>query len=136
MTEHEGAIEYDLLTKTGHELKDIGQTLSWDALASFIFHGSESTALSRDLDEEGALWATTTKTNGILADIYDILAQINANLVAIGSHDKAKEAPRYPRPGMEEKRKDTRHYGKGAVTKTEFREWLERKREERNGRND
>lgn len=136
VAEHDGAIEYDLLTKTGHELKDVGRSLSWDALASFIAYGDEKSALSRDLNEEYALWASTTKTNGILADIYDVLNQINANLVAIGSHSKSKPVKPYPRPGMEEKRGDVKHFGKGALPKGEFRKWLERKRKERNVRND
>ena len=135
VAEHAGAIEYDLLTKTGHELRDVGSTLSWDALASLIFHSGEESALARELDEEYSLWTTRMKTNGILADIYDMLAQINANLVAIGSRTKAKPVKPYPRPGMEEKRGDTQRIGKGALPKGEFRKWLEQKRMERNGRN-
>ena len=38
-----------------------------------------------------AAWATPLKTNSILADIADELAQINANLVALGSHKPAKK---------------------------------------------
>lgn len=136
MTEHAGAIEYDLLTKTGHELKDVGGSLSWRALSSFIFHGDVDSALARDLDDEYTLWATNTKTNGILADIYDMLAQINANLVAIGSRTKAKPIKPYPRPGMSERRGDTQVIGKGALPKGEFRKWLEQKRKERDVRND
>lgn len=136
MTEHDGAIEYDLLTKTGHELKDVGRNLSWNALASFIFHSEEDSALMRDTEEEYALWASKTKTNGILADIYDLLNQINANLVAIGSHSKSKPVKPYPRPGMEDKREDVKQYGKGALPKDEFKEWLENKRREHYGRND
>lgn len=135
VTEHAGAIEYDLLTKTGHELRDVGDTLSWDALTSLIFHSAEDSALARETEEEYSLWATRTKTNGILADIYDMLAQINANLIAIGSKNRVKPPSPYPRPGMEERRGDTQKIGKGALPKGEFRKWLEQKRKERNGRN-
>lgn len=136
VTEHAGAIEYDLLTKTGHELQDVGRTLSWNALASFVLHGDADTALAREMNEEYSLWTMTMKTNGILADIFDMLAQINANLVAIGSHSKAKPVKPYPRPGMEEKREDVKHFGKGALPRGQFKVWLEQKRKERNGRND
>ncbi len=135
VTEHAGAIEYDLLTKTGHELRDVGRTLSWNALTSFIFHVDAGSALVRETDPEYALWTTRVKTNGILADIYDVLAQINANLIAMGSHSKAKPVKPYPRPGIEEERGDTRKIGKGALPRGEFREWLKQKRIERNGRN-
>ena len=135
MTEHDGAIEYDLLTKTGHELRDVGGTLSWSALASFILHVDTDSALARELDEDFSLWALQIKTNGILADLYDILAQINANLVAIGQHSKAKEVKPYPRPRAEEKSGSTRHVGKGALPKGRFKSWLEEKRRENNGGN-
>ena len=136
MTEHDGAIEYDLLTKTGHELKDIGRTLSWDALASFIIYDEIDSALGRELNEEYSLWAALLKTNGILADIFDMLAQINANLVAIGEHKASASIKPYPRPGMQEERENVKHFGKGALPRGEFRKWLEKKREERNARND
>ena len=135
MTEHAGAIEYDLLTKAGHELRDVGRTLSWGALASFILHGDSDSALAREMNEEYSLWTMTMKTNGILADIFDMLAQINTNLVAMATHSTSKPVKPYPRPGMEERREDTKRFGKGAVTKDEFRKWLERKRRERNVRN-
>lgn len=134
--EHDGAIEYDLLTKTGHELRDVGRTLSWDALASFVLHIDGESALSRDLDAEHQIWATTTKTNGILADIYDMLAQINANLVSIGNRKPAKQPKPYPRPNMEVKQENVKHYGRDPLPKGEFRTWLEKKRKERNARND
>ena len=136
VTEHDGAIEYDLLTRTGHELQDVGRTLSWGALASFVTNSDGDSALARDLDADHHLWTTTTKTNGILADIFDMLAQINANLVAMGEHRQSKQPKPYPRPGAEEHRDDVKHFGKGALPRGEFRKWLEKKRKERNARND
>ena len=135
MAEHSGAIEYDLLTKTGHELRDVGRTLSWDALASFLLYEDVDSALHRELGTKQAVWAQTLKTNGILADIYDMLAQINSNLVAIGSQQPAKEPKRYPRPDMDDKSENERHIGKGALPKAELRKWIEKKRQE-HGRND
>ena len=75
----------------------------------------------------------TAKTNAILADIFDVLAQINANLVAMGSHKKAKEPKYYPRPGNEPK-KNTKHFGSGALPVDELERWIEEKRRE-HGRN-
>ncbi len=135
MAKHDGAIEYDLLTKTGHELNDVGRTLSWQALASFLLHEEPTSALARELDDEKYIWTQTLKTNGLLADIFDLLAQINANLVAYGNRQPAKEPKRYPRPDMEEKRENERHIGRGALPKAELRKWVERKRQE-HGRHD
>lgn len=96
---------------------------------------SGDSALSEEMNADYHIWATATKTNGILADIYDMLAQINANLVAIGESKASKTPKTYPRPGVEEKQENVKHFG-SALPRGEFRKWLEKKRKERNGRND
>jgi len=53
----------------------------------------------RELRPEYAQWATTAKTNALLADIYDEIAVLNANLCAKGSGKRAKRPKPYPRPG-------------------------------------
>lgn len=75
-------------------------------------------------------WGTTFKTNAILADIYDMLAMINANIVAIGSREHTKTPKRYPRPyGKEE----GQHFGNGAVPVEDLKDMFAKKRKE-NGR--
>ena len=125
--EHRGAIEYDLLTKTGHELDDIGRSLSWDALDFFLQNIETDSALMRELHPEQAEWATIAKTNKILADLYDMIAQINANLVAIGDRSPARKIKKYPRPWAKQPDEE-QHYGKGALPPTELRKWFEEKR--------
>lgn len=97
--EHSEAINYDLLTKTGHELSDVGRGLSWSALDSFIRNSPPDGALMREIRPDLYQWTTPAKTNAILADIYDMLAAINSNLCAKGSGKKAKKPKPYPRPG-------------------------------------
>ena len=80
--------------------------------------------LNRDIYE----WSSPLKTNSILADIFDVLMNINANLVAIGSHRAPKPVKPYPRPGTEDP--NTKHYGNGALPANELEEWFERKRKE------
>lgn len=80
----------------------------------------------RSLNAEQAEWATRTKTNAILADIFDMLAVINANLCSIGSGKKSKHPKPYPRPGKKDDNKQT--IGSGAVTKQELEDFFERKR--------
>ena len=130
--DHREAIEYDLLTLTGHELTDVGRTLSWGALASFLAYEDRGSALDRDINGDDSIWSQSIKTNGILADIYDQLAQINANLVAIGSRSKAKPVKPYPRPGVEDG--NVKHYGKDPLPVNELEAWFEKKRKEYNGR--
>lgn len=106
--EHREALDADLLT-TGFEVEDIGCALSWGALGSFIKHLPPDSAVIREIHPEESAWATTVKTNSILADIYDVLSAINANLTAIGSGKPAKRVKPYPRPGHKDE--DTQHIG-------------------------
>ena len=129
MVKHRGAIEHDLLTKTGYSLDDVGSTLSWDALDSFIANCGADTALAREINEDYYNWSSMVKTNGILADIFDMLAQINANLVAIGTHKASKEPPKYPRPGDDRDNKNRKHFGNGAMAKRDFVAWIEERRQ-------
>lgn len=120
-------IEYDLLTMTGHEFTDIGRSLSWDALDSFLSHAAPESALMRTLNPELTSWSSITKTNAILADIFDLLANINANLIAVGSRKPAKKPKPYPRPKTKQD-DDSRHFGSGGLKPAELRKWIEEKR--------
>lgn len=131
--EHRGAIEYDLLTKTGHSINDIGRSLSWDALDSFLSNIGLDSALARELKPDTAAWATTFKTNAILADIMDELAQINSNLVAIGSQKPARKVKPYPRPWRQEPA-DGKKIGSGGLPPAELRKWFKKKRAEHHAR--
>lgn len=124
MKEHRKAIESDLMQR-GFCLDDIGRSLPWSALNSFISNIGLDSALVKELEPEIADWGTVWKTNLLLADIFDILNIINANIVAIGSHKAAKQTKPYPRPGDEKKGE---HYGKGAVSVPELRKMFAGKR--------
>lgn len=121
--EHSEALEYDLLTRTIYDIDDLGGELSWFALNSFIKNLKGDSSLARDL-EKSTGWEDTLTTNRILADIYDLLQVINANLVGMGGR-KVKVRP-YPRPGMEDR--DRKRIGKGAMPYSELIKWFENKR--------
>lgn len=127
--EHREAVEYDLLVSTGYQLKDVGRSLSWGALESVLRQGGTETALMRELHPEIHAWSTRTKTNEILANIFDLLAQINANLVKIGGGRASRPKP-YPRPVTKKEPDDARHFGSGALPVNELRAWMEEKRRE------
>lgn len=80
----------------------------------------------RELNPDISAWSTTLKTNAILADIFDVLAMINANLNAIGSGKPAKKPKLYPRPNQ--KNEGEQHFGAGALPRDELREWIKKKR--------
>lgn len=80
-----------------------------------------------ELDPELSAWGTTTKTNAILADIFDVLAMMNANLVALGSHKPAKKPKPYPRPHRKDDT-ESRHFGSKPLPVPELHKWIEQKR--------
>ena len=126
VTEHDEALNYDLLTRTNYNTDDIGGALSWGALYAFIKNLGGDSALARDLGKATG-WETTLKTNAILADIFDLLQVIHAELVhwKSGGKKKPKTKP-YPRPGRDENNK--RKLGRGAMPLDELREWMRRRR--------
>lgn len=100
-------------------MNDVGGTLSWSALDSFIRNLDTDSALARDLGKSTG-WENTIQTNAILADLYDLMQVINANLVALGGK-KAKTKP-YPRPNKGDDTK--KRIGKGALPLDELKQWI------------
>lgn len=126
VSEHREAVERDLLTETGHELKDIGGALSWGALKSFLSTIRLGSALGDELNPEMTEWSTQAKTNAILADIFDELAVANYYLHAIATHKAGKKPEKYKRPGDD--KKETKRIGKGSLPASKMREWIESRR--------
>ena len=89
-------------------------------------YGSE---LWRSTHDDTAIWSTTLKTNALLADIYDMLAQINANMVGGFSRKKASKIKPIPRPWLADKSKHIG--GTGALPKNELREWIKKRMKRR-----
>lgn len=111
---------------TGHCLEDVGRSLSWDALGAFLNRPDVSGEIAKDIAPDIASWSGQIKTNAILADIYDLLAMINANICALGSGKKASRPKKYERPGD----KDKQHIGKNALPPDELVAFFKRKRQE------
>ena len=111
--EHDRALEYDLMTRTGRTLSEYLEMGASGriALISFINYLPPDAALRRAMnpDNETAEWNTTMKTNAILADIFDAFVAANTKK---GTKPKA-----YPRP----KQKQT--IGKGAIPVSQFWDW-------------
>lgn len=132
---HREAVEYDLLTRTGYTLDDIGDALSWGAFSSFVRCLDLDSALGRETRKNEAAWASRIKTNAILADIFDAISQLNANIIALSTGKASKKITPYPRP-FDTKKKDSKHYGSGALPSEDLKSWFEKKRIEHNGRKD
>ncbi len=104
----------------------MGASLSWEALGAFVRHLSPESATVAELRPEMGNWSTRLRTNMLLADLFDLVQQINANLAAMAEHRKAKKYKPYPRPW---RAKDgEKHFGQGALPPAELHEWIEEKR--------
>lgn len=124
--EHCEALSFDLLTRTNYQLDDVGGRLTWSSLNSFIRNLDTDSALARDLGKSTG-WENTLTTNKILADIYDMLQVINANIMAIGGGKHKKPKP-YPRPSDKDSNNE-RRIGKGAMPLDELQKWFKEKRD-------
>ena len=111
--EHDRALEYDLMTRTGRTLDEYLQmgAAGRIALISFINYLPPDSALSQELNpkDETAAWFTTMKTNAILADIFDAFVAANTKK---GTKPKA-----YPRPQAKQT------IGNGAIPVSQFWDW-------------
>ena len=106
-----------MLTETGYSLNDVGRSLSWGALASFLSSTKPDSALSAEINPDVAEWSTIFKTNALLADIYDAIRQFNAIMAAKGSGKRPQTPKPYPRPWQRKKRQ---HFTK----KMKIKEWF------------
>ena len=94
---HKQAVEHDLLTQTGYTLSDVGRSLPWGALGSFLHTVRPDSAIVAETQPEVAEWSTVFKTNVILADIYDVLMNFYAAMIVKGSGKQPKKPPEYKR---------------------------------------
>jgi len=106
-------------------LSDVGGALSWSALKSFLTQIKLGSALGEELNPEITEWSTRKKTNEILADIFDVLQVINAQLRVIASHRPGRKPEPYKRPGQDNGKK---RIGKGALPLDEMRKWIQSRR--------
>lgn len=111
--EHDRALEYDLMTRTGRTLTEYLNmgAAGKVALISFIGHLPPDSALYRELHpgDETVEWYRTLQTNKILADIYDVF---------VAAHSKKGHRPKpYPRPQRKQK------FGRGAIPIEDFMKW-------------
>lgn len=128
LAEHGEAIEADLV-RAGWTLDDVPSRLPWRALYAFVTHLPSDSALKREMNGDDAEWSSTLKTNAILADIFDAIAEFEVAFAkSRGAHPKAPRP--YKRPGASSGEK---RIGKGAVPHGTFMKWWEKRSSLRKG---
>lgn len=105
------------MTRTGRTLTEYMEmgAAGIAALVSFSVHLPPDSATWREThprEADMAMWATTAKTNAILADLFDAYA--------ISHTRKGRPKPKpYPRPGVDR----GRSIGSGAIRIRDFDAW-------------
>lgn len=103
--EHGEAIDYDLMTLTHYRLDDLGESLSWGSLRTFVNHLPAGSAYFRDKFPEHSTWATGEIIAYLLADIEDSINNLRYEQRVAHSGKKGKQPQQYPRPWLDKKMK-------------------------------
>lgn len=141
MAKHGGALEYDLLTKAGRTLDDLGGALSWRALRHFVQHLDHTSALWRERHKDKAEWfpwLDGTVLPALVADLIDC-TNLGRWEYAVSCTTKGHNKPRKPKPVPTPWRKvgkGERRIGKDPIPISQFEDWWEsagRRAKQRNG---
>lgn len=119
---YEDSISYDLFCKTGKSLDDLGENIDWTTMYNFVTHLDDKSAFAKQVSPEAAEWGSTTKTNFILADIFDMLSAINFNIMQVSGAKNMQQPKPYKRPNSN--KEDNNKYGKKAIPVTDIRSWV------------
>lgn len=113
------------MTMTRYTLQDVGGALPWGALLHFVQFVPRTSALSREMNPttDDERWAQGHATAAILADMYDLLNQLNTNLASRGSGHRPARVKPYPRPWA--KSKGERRIGRDPIPIADFEAWWE-----------
>lgn len=94
VAEHGDALDYDLFDRWRVRLRDVPDSVGWDAVALFLRHLPPDSATVREM-EPSALWSTEAH---LLATVVD---QLSALMHGLGGGRGPAPRP-VPRPGRED----------------------------------
>lgn len=130
LEEHESALNYDLMTRTGESLRNIPGRFDWADIRDFITHLDAGSALIAETEPEAAGWQGTEKVPMLLAHIADTLAALSYGYT-LTHMKKGAQKPQppqpIPRPGVEAPRRQrTQTWGSDGLPISEFLDWWDR----------
>ena len=128
MAGHWGALDYDLMTRTGYTIADIGGALPWASLHNFIDGLDGDSRLLRALnptEAEKLEWSDPHRVPWVLADIVDELRIIQ--YLFKSAHSKKGHRPKKPkpyrRPGVSDQAMGEKRIGKDPIPAADFKDW-------------
>lgn len=124
---HGRALEYDLMTLAGMRLEDLGGQLTMRMLLSFAGHLPPDSATSREIRGDGdaeSTWQSASLLPMLMAELVDTVHVVAWEVAQQSSEHDLRSC--YPdvieRPGVVP-RKQTRHFGTGAIPISDFDAW-------------
>lgn len=91
------------MTRVGATLDDVPTRISWRALGNFVGNLGIDSAYVREVEPEVARWVAPESLRPMLADLFDLVAVLNRNVVAASSKHRPRKPKPYPRPGRQDK---------------------------------
>lgn len=114
------------MTLTRYTIDDVGQALSFRRLSHFVSNLPPTSATWRALNPTLAPWVDGTKTDALLADVFDVINALR-HQHAMANRNPKHRPPRppepYPRPWLEVDRGET--IGRDGIPISQFAQWWE-----------
>ena len=128
---HWGALDYDLMTRTGYTIADVGGALSWASLRNFVDNLGADSRLFRDMHPDRAKyveWGEGNRAAWVLADIVDELRVIQYlfKLAHAKRGHRPKKPRPYPRPGVSDDLLGEKRIGRDPIPASKFDDWWQR----------
>ena len=126
VTDHGGALEYDLLTATGYTLDDVGGRLPLRALANFVRHLPVTSATKRELDgltAEQDDWVQGRVLSELMAILIDEIRGLEWMYESAHSKSRIRRPKRIPTPWSTDEELGVRRYGKDPIPVKDFDAW-------------
>ena len=129
MSDHGGALDYDLMTLTPYTLDDVGERLSCSSLVHFIRHLPLTSATKREINgitDEQNMWMRGDVTTQLVACLIDEISGLEWMYQSAHSNTRIRRPKRFPTPWATDEDLGVRRFGKDPIRVGDFDAWFDR----------
>lgn len=131
VSDHGGALEYDLMTLTNFTLDDLGGRLSCRSLVHFIRYLPPTSATKRELDggltDIQTAWVSGQATAQLVACLIDEIRGLEWLYQSAHSKSRIRRPKRFPTPWSTDEELGVRRFGKDPIRVADFDAWFDSK---------
>ena len=127
VTEHGGALDYDLMTMTIYTIDDVGGRLPVGSLAHFVRHLPPESATMRELypdEQEKILWSKGYATAQLVAALIDELRSFEYMYAKRNSRGGVRKPVPFETPWTKPTKR-VQHFGSDPIRIADFDEWFD-----------